>query len=182
MGERFYTETFTPEVREAQRHYNGRDHRPGAPERDAFGPAELEWIARRDHFYMASVNSAGWPYVQHRGGPPGFLRALDPHTLAFADFKGNKQLISTGNLASGGGKVSLLLMDYVQRQRLKILGVARVSDVRSLPYALDGIAAPELVRRTERLIVIDVVAFDWNCPAYITPRYTEAEFKAASGG
>jgi hypothetical protein len=177
VGERFYVETFTPEVREAQRHYNGRDYQPDAPEREALGPAEMEWIARRDHFYLATVNSAGWPYVQHRGGPPGFLRALDPHTLAFADFKGNKQLISTGNIASGG-KVALLLMDYAERRRLKVLGTARTADVRSLPHALEGIAAPEFVKRTERLVVIDVVAFDWNCPAYITPRYTEAELNA----
>ena len=180
MGERFYAETFTPEVQAAQRHYNGRDFQPGAPEREALGPAEMEFIAQRDHFYLSTVSSTGWPYVQHRGGPAGFLRALDPHTLAFADFKGNRQLISTGNLA-GDGKVSLLLMDYVQRERLKLLGTARVADVRDYPAALEGIADPAFLKRTERLIVIDVVAFDWNCPAYITPRYTEAEVRAAGG-
>jgi len=179
MGERFYAETFTPQVQEAQRHYNGQGFQPGTPEREALGPAELEFIAQRDHFYMATVSSTGWPYVQHRGGPAGFLRALDAHTLAFADFKGNRQLISTGNLA-GEGKVALLLMDYVRRERLKVLGVARVADVRDYPAALEGVADPAFVKRTERLIVIDVVAFDWNCPAYITPRFTAEEVKAAT--
>ncbi|HVE84356.1 MAG TPA: pyridoxamine 5'-phosphate oxidase family protein [Myxococcales bacterium] len=174
MGERFYAETFTPEVRAAQRHYHGRDYQPAAPgEREALGPAELEFIAQRDSFYMATVSSQGWPYVQHRGGPKGFLRALGPSTLAFADFKGNKQLISTGNLANGG-KVALILVDYVRRERLKVLGVASIADVRDRPPALEALVAPEHLRKVERLVVIDVVAFDWNCPAYITPRYATA--------
>lgn len=177
MGQRFYAETFTPEVLEAQRSYGTRAQRPETSEREALGPDEVEFIARRDSFYMATVNSQGWPYVQHRGGAPGFLKALGPSTLAFADFKGNRQLISTGNLSGGEGRVALILVDYVQRQRLKILGNARAIDARERPPMLELLVAPEHVRRVERIIVIDVVAFDWNCPAYLTPRYTEAEMQ-----
>jgi predicted pyridoxine 5'-phosphate oxidase superfamily flavin-nucleotide-binding protein len=176
MGDRFYAETFTPEVLAAQQqHYGARAQRPGSSDREALGPEEVEFISRRDSFYMATVSSEGWPYVQHRGGPAGFLRALGPSTLAFADYKGNRQLISTGNLASGEGRVALILVDYAQRQRLKILGNARAVDARDRPPLLELLVPPEFVRRVERVVVIDVVAFSWNCPAYLTPRYTGAE-------
>lgn len=174
MGQRFHAQTFTPEVLAAQRLYGIQSHRPRTEEREALGPEELDFIARRDSFYMATVSSEGWPYVQHRGGPPGFLRPLGPSTLAFADLKGNRQLISTGNL-SGDGRVALILVDYARRERLKLLGTARAIDVRDHPPMLQLVVSPELLNRVERLVVIDVVAFDWNCPAYLTPRYTQAE-------
>jgi predicted pyridoxine 5'-phosphate oxidase superfamily flavin-nucleotide-binding protein len=169
----------TPAVREAEARQYGRSFAPPrASGPDALGEAEVEFIGRRDSFYMATVSADGWPYIQHRGGPPGFLTVLDAHTLAFADFKGNRQLISTGNLA-GNDRVSLFLMDYVQRARLKILGHARVADARTHPELVQRLAPRELGKRVERIVTIDVVGHDWNCPAYITPRFTEAEIREA---
>jgi hypothetical protein len=127
---------------------------------------------------MATVNADGWPYVQHRGGPPGFLRVLGPRCLAYADFRGNKQMISVGNAATND-RVSLILMDYPNRRRLKILGHLRVVDAQDVaPEELTKVALDDYRARIERVVYIDVAAFDWNCPQHITPRYTEAEFAA----
>jgi predicted pyridoxine 5'-phosphate oxidase superfamily flavin-nucleotide-binding protein len=140
---------------------------------------ELAFIAARDSFYMATVNADGWPYIQHRGGPPGFLKVLGPNLLGFADLKGNRQLLSTGNV-DGNDRVALFLMDYPHRERLKILGHARVLDAREHAEIADQLCpSPELRDRIERLFLIQAVSFDWNCPQYITPRFTEAEFQAA---
>ncbi len=146
-----------------------------APERDAFTADEAAFIAARDSFYMATTNSDGWPYLQHRGGPAGFLKVLGPQQLGFADFEGNRQMLSTGNLA-GDDRVSLFLMDYPHRERLKILGHGRVFDARENAALADQLSpTPELRSKIERLFLIDVVSFDWNCPQYITSRYTAAE-------
>jgi predicted pyridoxine 5'-phosphate oxidase superfamily flavin-nucleotide-binding protein len=127
---------------------------------------------------MATVSETGWPYLQHRGGPAGFLKVLGPRKLGFTDFKGNRQLLSTGNL-DGSDRVSLFLMDYPHRQRLKILGHARVLDAREHSDLADQLSpAPELRSKVERLFLIDVISYDWNCPQYITPRYTAAEVEA----
>lgn len=176
MAGRYLETYFTPDVLAAQVHYYGRSQAiPPQPERDPLGAEEAEFIVRRDSFYMATVTSDGWPYLQHRGGPAGFLKVLDPQTLGFADFKGNRQLLSTGNLAASD-RVSLFLMDYPRRERLKILGHARVLDARE-NHALANQLTPtaELRGKVERLFLISVVSFDWNCPQYITPRYTAAE-------
>ena len=147
-----------------------------ADERTPLGADEAAFIAECDSFYLATVSETGWPYIQHRGGPEGFLRVLDAHTLAFADLKGNRQLLSTGNLAGGNDRAALFLMDYPQRTRLKIMGHARVLDARAEPE-LAAQVAPDatLLARTERVLVVDVVSFDWNCPQYITPRFTAEE-------
>jgi len=166
----------TNSVREAQKHYYGASE----PEADAatppddLTPEEVDFIQARDSFYMATINAEGWPYIQHRGGRPGFLRVLDSQQLAFADYRGNRQMLSTGNLATND-RVALFLMDYPQRTRLKILGHARVEDARQHPELVQQLAEPEAHRIVERLFFIKVVAFDWNCPKYITPRYTAAE-------
>ena len=129
----------------------------------------------RDSFYMATTNSDGWPYIQHRGGPAGFLRVLGPHQLGFADFKGNRQMLTTGNL-DGNDRVALFLMDYPNRERLRILGHAKVLDAREHPALADQLTpTPEMRSKIERLFLIEVMSFDWNCPQYITPRFTEAE-------
>ena len=175
MAHKFMDLTFTDAVKGAQKHYYGRSQRvPPAGERDQLGPAEMEFVHERDSFYMGSVNDAGWPYIQHRGGAAGFLRVLDPHTLGFADYKGNRQLLSTGNL-SGDDRVTLFLMDYPNRSRLKLLGHARVLDARAHGAELERLAEVDERALVERLFLIDVVAFDWNCPKYITPRYSAAE-------
>ncbi len=176
MAAKYMQLALTPAVQAAQDRYFGRHHAVNdAPERDEFTEEEAAFIALRDSFYMATVNGEGWPYVQHRGGPPGFLKVLGPHLLGFADFKGNRQLLSTGNL-DGDDRVSLFLMDYPRRERLKILGHARVLDAREHAELADQLSpAPEWRARIERLFLIEVVGFDWNCPQYITPRYTAEE-------
>jgi predicted pyridoxine 5'-phosphate oxidase superfamily flavin-nucleotide-binding protein len=179
VAEKFHELAFTDSVRKAQARYYGRPQRvEGAPERDPLTEDETSFIYARDSFYMATVSETGWPYLQHRGGQPGFLRVLSPTALAFADYRGNRQLISTGNLAVTD-RVALFLMDYPQRTRLKILGHARVEDAREHPELVAQLAEPEIRRLVERLFFIDVVSFDWNCQQYITPRYTVAEVEAA---
>ena len=126
MAHHFISTTFTDAVLGAQEAYYGRSQKvPPAPGPDEMGAQEEVFIQRRDSFYMASVSSDGWPYVQHRGGPRGFLKFLDAHTLGFADLSGNRQLLTTGNVATND-RVALFLMDYPRRERLKILGHAEV--------------------------------------------------------
>jgi predicted pyridoxine 5'-phosphate oxidase superfamily flavin-nucleotide-binding protein len=180
MAAKFMQLVLTPAVQAAQERYFGKHQAvAGAPERDPFTDDEAAFIARRDSFYMATTNSDGWPYLQHRGGPAGFLRVLGPHELGFADFKGNRQMLTTGNL-DGNDRVALFLMDYPNRERLKILGHAQVLDAREQPALADQLTpTPELRSKIERLFLIEVVSFDWNCPQYITPRFTEAEVENA---
>ena len=129
---------------------------------------------------MATVSETGWPYVQHRGGPPGFLKVLGTKRLAFADFRGNTQLISAGN-AEANDRVSLILMDYRHRQRLKLLGRVRFEEVgRANADIVKAVQLPQYRSRVERVGVIEVEAFDWNCPQHITPRFTEAEVRSAA--
>jgi hypothetical protein len=137
---------------------------------------ETHFIAARDGFYQATVSETGWPYVQFRGGPAGFLKVLDGRTIGYADFRGNVQYVSVGNLLTDA-RVALILMDYANRSRLKILGRARLveeSEDAALPARL---AVPGYPSRVERAVLITVEAYDWNCPQHITPRYTEAEFR-----
>ncbi len=175
MATRYLDLTFTESVRRAQTQYYGRAGEiAGAPERDPLGQDEAEFIAARDSFYLGSISESGWPYVQHRGGPHGFLRVINETTLAFADYKGNRQLLTTGNV-SVNDRVALFLMDYQNRARLKILGHARVEDARAHPELVAQLAEPKMQQAAERLVFIDVVSFDWNCPKYITPRYSAEE-------
>ena len=179
MATKFLDLAFTESVLAAQRHYYGASQRLGeVRENDPLTPDEVAFIESRDSFYLSSVSETGWPYMQHRGGPPGFLRATGPATLAFADYKGNRQLLTTGNLATND-RVCLFLMDYPQRTRLKLLGRARVLDARTHPELTAQLAAPEAQRLVERLFLIEVASYDWNCPKYITPRYTAAEVAEA---
>jgi predicted pyridoxine 5'-phosphate oxidase superfamily flavin-nucleotide-binding protein len=172
MAENYLKLAVTESVRKAQQDYFEASQKfVGAPERDALTDDEIGFIGARDSFYMATISENGWPYLQHRGGRAGFLRVLNPQELAFADYRGNRQMLSTGNLA-GNDRVSLFLMDYPQRTRLKILGHARVEDARQHPALVQQLAEPDVQRIVERLFFIDVVSFDWNCPKYITPRYT----------
>ena len=124
------------------------------------------------------MSETGWPYIQHRGGPPGFLEVLDETTLGFADFRGNRQYCRVGNLAGSDDRVSLFLMDYAHRRRLKILGHARIVEAASEPGLLARLAVPGYRAKVERGVVITVEAFDWNCPQHITPRFTVEELKA----
>lgn len=179
MATKFLQLAITDSVRKAQEHYFGNSQCiTDAPERDALTDDETQFIQSRDSFYMATVTETGWPYMQHRGGAPGFLRVVSPTQFAFADYKGNRQMLSTGNLAVND-RVCLFLMDYPRRERLKILGHARVEDARQHPELVAQFAEPSVHRIVERLFLIDVISFDWNCPKYITPRYTAAEVEEA---
>lgn len=180
---RAYTDiAFTPAVRAMQEHMGSRAayaplDRTG-DRRDRLGPAEAEFIGRRDSFYQATVSETGWPYVQYRGGRTGFLKVLDDKTLGYADFRGNTQYISVGNL-SGNDRVSIILMDYAKRRRLKILGRARLVNLDEDPVLIAKLESPTYRARVERGVVISVEGYDWNCPQHITPRFTEAEVAAA---
>jgi len=179
MAQGYLDTLVTPAVAQAQAHYYGHAMATGgAPSTDPLGEDERSFIVARDSFYMATVSENGWPYIQHRGGRRGFLRVVSPTSLAFADYKGNRQMLSTGNL-SKTGRVSLFLMDYPQRTRLKILGHARVVDAREQPELVEPFAEAADRRLVERVYLIDVVSFDWNCPKYITPRYTAEEVAEA---
>jgi len=179
MAQGYLDTLVTPAVAEAQAHYYGYAMATGgAVSTDPLGEDERGFIASRDSFYMATVSENGWPYLQHRGGRRGFLRVVSPTQLAFADYKGNRQMLSTGNLAKAD-RVSLFLMDYPQRTRLKILGHARVEDAREHPELIAQFAEPADRSRVERVFLIDVVSFDWNCPKYITPRFTADEVAEA---
>jgi uncharacterized protein len=189
MSRHFAAIAYTASVRAAQRRYEGRelDAAPDHPPVE-LGPRECEFIAARDSFYLSTVSETGWPHVQHRGGPAGFLRVVGPAMLAFADFSGNRQYVSVGNLAQND-RAALILMDYPNRRRLKILGHVEVIDINSPSNGqLARIAAVDadfLAKMTlpgeapgsriERILVIRVVAFDWNCSQHITPRFTESE-------
>ena len=179
MTDKFLELAVTDSVREAQKHYYGGTMRlESAQDNDPLTEEETSFIRTRDSFYLSTVSETGWPYVQHRGGPAGFLRVLSPNRLAFADFKGNRQLLSTGNLATND-RVCLFLMDYPQHARLKILGHARTEDARTNTELVSQVAQPDTQRLVERVFVIDVVSFNWNCSKYITPRYTMNEIEAA---
>ena len=173
MSHQFAEIMFTEGVKAAQEQYGSRARLERFTEmagpNDELTDREATFIADRDTFYMASVNEDGWPYVQHRGGPRGFLQVLGPKSIAYADFRGNTQLVSVGNV-SGNDRVSLILMDYPNRRRLKILGHMRVEDSEA--------DLPGYTARVERMVYIDVVAFDWNCPQHITRRYTESEYES----
>lgn len=145
---------------------------------DALTPREIAFIEARDSFYMASVNPEGWPYMQHRGGPAGFLRHIAAGRIGFADYRGNKQYISTANLM-GNDRVSLFLMDYPNKERLKLVGHAVSVELADDPAAVTALM-PEGYRATpERAFFIDVIGWEWNCSQHITPRFTEAEISSA---
>lgn len=181
MAMKYLELAMTEAVRRAQNQYYGRAvNIAGALERDPLTQDEAEFIAARDSFYLGSISETGWPYIQHRGGPRGFLRVVNETTLAFADYKGNRQLLTTGNV-SVNDHVALFLMDYQNRARLKILGHARVEDVRAHPELVAQLAEPKMQQAVDRLVFIDVMSFDWNCPKYITPRYSLEEVEELAG-
>lgn len=148
----------------------------GSP--DLLGKKEAMFLAARDSFYIASVTADGWPYVQHRGGPAGFLKLLDGNRLAFADYRGNMQYVSATNLQAKP-RVSLFLMDYPNKRRLKILGKAKIVELDQDPALVTSLMDKDYKAVPERIYVIDVIGFDWNCPQHITSRFTEAEIAAA---
>ncbi|MBE9048583.1 pyridoxamine 5'-phosphate oxidase family protein [Pleurocapsales cyanobacterium LEGE 10410] len=176
MARQFINIAFTPGVKNAQTRYGSRDIYQKFGQRsvseDLLTVRETEFIAARDSFYMGTVNSNNYPYIQFRGGPTGFLKVLDEKTLGFVDFVGNLQYLSVGNLLEND-RVFLFLMDYAHRRRLKIWGRARVIDDR--PELLEALSDPNYEAEKARVFLIKVEAFDWNCPQHIPIRYSEAE-------
>jgi predicted pyridoxine 5'-phosphate oxidase superfamily flavin-nucleotide-binding protein len=180
MG-RFHELAFTPLVKEQQTQHNSRNQyermQQNSGPGNTLGPDEQAFVQLRDSFYMASVSETGWPYVQHRGGPAGFVKVLNPGLLGFADLRGNKQYISLGNLQHDS-RVALFFMDYPNQTRLKILGRVEVHEQdAAAPDLIASLRTAEPGAVVERAILIHVEGFDWNCPQHITPRYTLEELE-----
>jgi len=184
MGHQFSRIVFTPKVRALQEVDGSRagyaKNDLGEPHHDRLGEREAAFIGMRDSFYMATVTETGWPYIQHRGGPAGFLRVLDEKTIAFADFRGNRQFVSVGNLANND-RVALFLMDYAYQARLKILGHALTIELKDDPALAAKLALPGYRAKSERAFVITVDGFDWNCSQHITQRFSLADVEDAVG-
>jgi predicted pyridoxine 5'-phosphate oxidase superfamily flavin-nucleotide-binding protein len=180
MSNRYLDVVTTPSVAAAQARYNGhaRAVTDGPVRNDVLGPHEAAFIQSLDGFYLGTVSETGWPYIQYRGGAPGFLRVLDAKRIGFADFAGNRQYLTAGNLGANA-KVALFLMDYATRRRLKLLGRATVIDPGDDAELAGALAVPGYRARIERLILIRVEAFDWNCSRHITPRFAAADVAAA---
>ena len=178
MSQHYLHRHLSPAVAEAQLEAYGQSQAvPPAAEPDQLGAREIAFIGARDSFYLASLTEAGAPYLQHRGGPVGFLRVLDASTLGFADYAGNRQLLTVGHLRRDP-RVALFLMDYPGRRRLKIDGTAEVVALDSDPALRERLGPRGAEAGAEqRLVLIQVEAFDWNCPQFITPRFTAAELR-----
>jgi predicted pyridoxine 5'-phosphate oxidase superfamily flavin-nucleotide-binding protein len=185
MAQNFATIAFTPSVRAAQ-DSNGSAAAyakfldPDAVRGSRLTERETSFIAERDGFYQATVSETGWPYVQFRGGPVGFLKLVDDQTIGYADFRGNRQYISTGNLNSDN-RVSLILMDYPNQRRLKIWGRAKLVELADDPAMIEQLHDSNYKAKPERAVVITVEAFDWNCPQHIPQRFTLEELEARKG-
>jgi ferredoxin-NADP reductase/predicted pyridoxine 5'-phosphate oxidase superfamily flavin-nucleotide-binding protein len=179
MAHKFAEIAFTPVVRAIQVEEGSRTGYARMDEGDDYnhrlGAREAIFIAARDSLYMASVGETGWPYVQHRGGPAGFMKVLDERTIGFADYSGNRQYVSTGNLRTDN-RVALFFMDYPNRTRLKMLGRVRTVGLDE-PELLARLEDEDYPAQIERGFIIDVKGFDWNCPQHITPRFTGAEIE-----
>ena len=173
---------FTPVVKKLQERYGSRHQykrmEASGHGNDEFTTFEIDFLIERDSLYRATIGSAGWPYVQHRGGPKGFIKVIDGRTLAFADFRGNKQFISTGNLLTDN-RVAMIFVDYPQQARLKILGRVDVLDGEKMTPWLQRVTIPSYRAVIERVFLIHMEAYNWNCPQHITPRYTAEEIREA---
>lgn len=181
MARAFAEIAFTPTVRAVQEQMGSAKAyanmlQPGPTQGNVLSAPEAEFIAARDGFYQASVSETDWPYVQFRGGPAGFLKVLDEETLAYADFRGNRQYVSKGNLEKND-RISLILMDYPNQRRLKVLGRVTFVDAETDPDLVARVAMPDYRGKIERVVVIKIAGFDWNCPQHIPRRLTLEELE-----
>jgi predicted pyridoxine 5'-phosphate oxidase superfamily flavin-nucleotide-binding protein len=177
MNQNFTQFAFTDSVKEVQQQYGTRHSyalMETSGDRFFLTADEIEFIQSRDSFYMGTVGENGWPYVQFRGGPKGFLKVVDETTIAYVDFRGNGQYISTGNIKASN-KTSLFLMDYPSQRRLKIWAESTVMDANEDEKLLKKLKVDGYKARIERIIIFKIQAYDWNCPQHITPRYTAEE-------
>lgn len=181
MGNKFAELAFTDTVKQLQEDDGSRKSyarmETGEDSNNVLTDREGAFISVRDSFYMATVSETGWPYVQHRGGPAGFVRIIDDKMLGFPDFSGNRQFVSMGNLQADD-RVSLFFMDYPNKARLKLLGHVQTTED---PDILRSVSLEGYPAKVERAFLIDVAAFDWNCPKFITPRFTVDDLEAAVG-
>lgn len=179
MGHKFAEIAFTESVKQLQELQGSRNNYASMEEGEDYNnllsEVESGFIAERDSFYMSSVSETGWPYLQHRGGPAGFMKVLDERTIGFADFGGNRQYVSTGNFLKND-RVALFFMDYPNRRRLKLLGHVRLIGTEETEL-LSNLKTSGYRARVERGFEIKVEAFDWNCPQHITPRYTQSQIE-----
>ena len=181
MAQNYAEIAFTGEVKKLQEIYGSRNTYARMEQSvfyDGLTDNEIEFIRERDSFYLATMGESGFPYIQHRGGPKGFLKVIDKHTLGFVDFRGNKQYISVGNMATNT-KVSLFLMDYARQTRLKMYAEVRIVALEDEPELFATLDPKEYPHKAERMMVFAIQAFDWNCPQHITPRYTAEEVAKA---
>jgi ferredoxin-NADP reductase/predicted pyridoxine 5'-phosphate oxidase superfamily flavin-nucleotide-binding protein len=182
MTHHYYRHAFTPSVLSIQEQDGSRSHyqRAGASghPNPILGQEEREFIQDADHFYQATVGETGWPYVQHRGGAPGFLKVLDENTIAFPDFQGNRQYISVGNLAMNN-RISIIIMDYVRKRRLKLLGWVELRQLADDPSLAEQLRSDQPSLNAQRAFVIKIAGFDWNCPQHIVQRYTRLSVEKA---
>ena len=186
MPNRFLETVFTPSVQAEQTRHGSRAGYERFLNRHATGDAvaaglteqEAAFIGARDSFYLATVSATGWPHVQHRGGPAGFVRILDTQTLGWADFSGNRQYVTIGN-ASDNDRVAMIFMDYSAQRRLKVLGHMTVVEIEDHPDLKVRLEVVNYGATIEHAMRVTVTGFDWNCPQHITPRYTASEFTSA---
>jgi uncharacterized protein len=181
MTDRYLEIATSDTVKELQERWGSRNAygrlESGPLTSNQLGPEEIAFIETQDSFFLGSINESGWPYIQHRGGPPGFLKVLGDNQLGFPDFKGNRQYLSFGNIVKNP-RVSLFLIDYPARARLKIFGQAELVEGDNLPEALRKIETDQGALQVDRGVIIQVEAFHWNCPKYIVPRFTEAQVRS----
>ena len=178
MNQNFTQFAFTASVKKVQEVYGSRNayaRMETSGDQYHLTEREIEFIQSRDSFYMATVGENGWPYVQFRGGPVGFLKTVDDTTLGYADFRGNRQYISTGNLQVES-RATLIVMDYANQRRLKIWTEVTITEAGEDPALIKTLEMPGYKAKVERAVLLKVQAFDWNCPQHITPRYTADEF------
>jgi uncharacterized protein len=184
MAKNFATLAFTDEVKAMQEKYGSRSSY-ARMERDTYVDGltenEIDFIAQRDSFYMASFGENNFPYIQHRGGPKGFIKVLDAKRIGFIDFKGNMQYISVGNITTNNN-VALIMVDYPAKARLKIYAKAEIVELKDDPALYDLLDLSEYKFKPERMMMLLVEAYDWNCPQHITPRYTVEDIEEAFAG
>lgn len=173
MSRNYYDIAFTDRVRAEQERDGSRAFYGdgGAKQALRLSAKEADFLHTADHFFQATVGETGWPYVQHRGGAVGFIKVLGPSTIGFANLQGNRQLISVGNLR-GNNRIALIVIDYVNRRRLKIMGTVQMVSRQSNPALLEQLTVPGYPAVAESAVIIEVAGFDWNCPQHITQRYT----------
>lgn len=182
MRPNYLRQLFTPSVKQLQSRSGSRASyeraaaRPDEPDR--LGAQEREFLETADHFFLATIGETGWPYVQHRGGPPGFIKVLGPSRIGYAEFRGNQQFISAGNVQADP-RASILIMDYANRARLKLIGRLRLVPLEDAdPSLRNRLVSPDYPGRAERVAIFDVEGFDWNCPQHIVPRFTVQQMEA----